>query len=165
MQITINRDSIIQGLQTASRFVSDKLSSASALQGIYIKTAREGIHIYATNLTTFYHTFIKSKTGAGEKTVIFEPRKVIEFIQLLQPGDIDIEFKDSQITITQNKTRGAFPIILSEEFPLPPVLKEEKTTLSKKFFTENLPFILFTASTDDSRPVLTGINFVAEPGK
>lgn len=160
MQITINRDSIIQGLQTASRFVSDKLNSSSALQGIYIKTEKDGIHIYSTNLTTFYHTFLKSKVDSEGQTMIFEPRKVIEFVQLLQPGDIEIELKETQFSITQKQARGVFPVIPSEEFPLPPVLTEEKTTLSKKFFTDNLPFILFTASTDESRPVLTGINFV-----
>lgn len=160
MKITINRDSIIQGLQTASRFVSDKLNASSALQGIYIKTEKSGIHLYATNLTTFYHTFIKSKVDEDDKTLIFEPRKVIEFIQLLQPGDIEIESKDTQFSITQKNARGVFPVIASEEFPLPPTLAEEKTELKKKFFTKNLPFILFTASTDDSRPVLTGINFV-----
>ncbi len=160
MKITINRDSILQGLQTASRFVSDKLNASSALQGIYIKTEKKGIHLYATNLTTFYHTFLKCEIDEEEQTMIFEPRKAIEFTQLLQPGDIKIELKATQFSITQKKARGVFPIISSEEFPFPPTLSEGKTTLSKKFFTDNLPFILFTASTDDSRPVLTGINFV-----
>jgi DNA polymerase-3 subunit beta len=108
----------------------------------------------------YYHTILSIDTVEEKKGFVIEPRKCIEFIQLLQPGVVDIEFKENQCSITQGKTKGIFPIILTEDFPLPPALEEEKIVLQKKFLTENLPFILFTASTDDSRPVLTGINFV-----
>ena len=149
----------LQKMQIASRFVSDKLNASSALQGIYIKTAPQTIHLYATNLNMYYHTSLPVAVPDELQTII-EPKKVIEFMQLLQPGPIDLNFEENQLTISQGKTKGVFPVIVNEEFPLPPDLLEERQTLNAKFLLDNLPFILFTASTDDARPVLTGINFV-----
>ncbi len=159
MKLTLERDMFLQKIQIASRFVSDKLNASSALQGIYIKSAPEKIDLYATNLNMYYHTTIPIAVDEEIQSII-EPKKIIEFMQLLQPGSVDIVFEDTQITISQGKTKGIFPVIVSEEFPLPPDLLEERQTINSKFLLDNLPFILFTASTDDARPVLTGINFV-----
>lgn len=159
MKISLERDLFLQKMQIASRFVSDKLNASSALQGIYIKTEPEKMHLYATNLNMYYHTSI-SVNPSDEIQSIIEPKKVIEFMQLLQPGIIDLVFEENQLTITQGKTKGVFPLIVSEDFPLPPDLLEERQTINAKFLLDNLPFILFTSSSDDARPVLTGINFV-----
>jgi DNA polymerase-3 subunit beta len=78
----------------------------------------------------------------------------------LQPGTITFEVKEKQITITQNKTKGNFPLLAADEFPLPPELTEEPQKLEADFLSKNLPLVLFTASADEARPVLTGINFV-----
>ncbi len=160
MKITLDKDTIQNKLITANKFVSDKLNASNALQGVYITVEAKNIHLYATNLTTYYHTHIPAKVDSKENGIIIEPRKVIEFIQLLQPGDIEIMVNDNEFVIAQDKAKGVFPVILSEEFPIPPTLEEEEQKLNHSFLTESLPFILFTASTDDSRPVLTGINFV-----
>lgn len=159
MKITLERDTLLQKMQIASRFVSDKLNASSALQGIFMKAAPEKLLLYATNLNMYYHTSIQVSVP-DEFHSILEPKKIIEFMQLLQPGPMDLVFEENQLTITQGKTKGVFPIIVSEEFPLPPDLLEERQTINSKFLLDNLPFILFTASTDDARPVLTGINFV-----
>lgn len=160
MNITLDRDIILNKLITANKFVSDKLNASSALQGIYLSFDENKLHLYATNLTTYYHTIINAQLDNKEQGIIIEPRKIIEFLQLLQPGNVEFIFNDNQTVITQNKSKGVFPVIPSEEFPLPPELQDEEHTLNNKFLTESLPFILFTASSDESRPVLTGINFV-----
>lgn len=160
MNITLDKDIILNKLITANKFVSDKLNAANALQGIYLSFEEKELHLYSTNLTVYYHTVIQADIQKEERGVIIEPRKIIEFIQLLQPGKIEISITDNQIQILQQKAKGIFPVMSSEDFPLPPDLQEEEHKLNSSFLVESLPFILFTASSDDSRPVLTGINFV-----
>lgn len=159
MKTSFDKDIFLQKLLTSTKFTSDKLNTASALQGVYIKSAPDKLDIYATDLNMYYHTSIKA-TISDELQILVDPKKIIEFIQLLNPGQIDIEFLENRIQIMQGKTKGVFPVIQSEEFPLPPDLLEEEQEISTSFILEDLPFILFTASTDDARPVLTGINFV-----
>lgn len=160
MKVEINKDSLLEKINLASRFTSDKLATSVALQGIYLKGEKDLLHLYSTNLNVYYHTTIKTNV-TEEFQLVVEPRKIIEFLQFLRPGNVEVEIKEKQIVITQDKTKGNFPVIASADFPLPPQLTEAPEKIESSFLTKNLPLILFTASSDDARPVLTGINFVA----
>lgn len=161
MTISFNKETMLEKLSFSSLFTSSRLSSVTALQGVLIKGDGEYIHFYSTNLNAYYHTKIISNSKK-EFSIIIEPRKIIEFLTLLSPGSVDIEFFEKQITISQKKTRGEFPLIISEDFPLPPNLDEKKSIQNSDFFLNKIPLVIFSASTDESRPVLTGVNFVSQ---
>ncbi len=160
MKFTIDRDVFFNQINTVQKFTSDRLNTSAALQGVYITVEKKKIHFYATDLNTYCHTV--SDLSADEATdIIIEPKKILEFVQFLQQGDIHITVENNSILIQQEKTKGTFPVIVAEDFPLPPKLTEEAQEVKPEFLLNNLPFLLFTASSDDARPVLTGINFVA----
>ena len=94
--VKFDRDTILNTINTASKFTSDKLNISNALQGIYLPFNEKKVDIYATNLTTFYHSHLNITSPIKNKGVIIEPRKIIEFLQLLQPGDVTIELKEKQ---------------------------------------------------------------------
>ncbi|MFN4212457.1 MAG: DNA polymerase III subunit beta [Microgenomates group bacterium] len=160
-KLTIPKDIFIEKLSVASKFTSSKLSSLPLLQGVYIKGEKNDLHFYATNLNSYYHTKTKIENNS-EFVFIIEPKKIIEFLSFLPAGKIDLEIEKNQVNITQGKTRGEFSTLSSEEFPLPPKVISKPQKIETKLFLENLPKILFAASVDETRPVLTGINFVAE---
>lgn len=159
MTINVQKDLLLEKLNLVSRFTSNRLSSSTALQGVLIKTNDTRVHMYSTNLTTYFHTSFPYSEKEPIQ-VIVEPRKVIEFLNLLNTGDVSVEISDKQIIIKQEKTKGSFPVMSAEEFPLPPSIVENEQKIDSKFFLDNLPLLLFTASSDDTRAVLTGINFV-----
>jgi len=159
MKLKILKELFLEKLNTASRFTSSKLSSLPSLQGILLKTNEKHLHFYSTNLSFYFHTKIKIKEGK-EQQIIIEPKKIIEFISLLPSGYIDLEIKETKIIISSGKTRGSFSIIKAEDFPLPPKIGEKKQKIKTKFLIKNLPKVLFTASKDEGRPALTGINFI-----
>lgn len=159
MTLTAQKDLLLEKLNLVSRFVSNRLASSTALQGVLIKTDDTHVHLYSTNLATYFHTSFAYKEKEPIQ-VIIEPRKVIEFLNLLNPGEVTVELSDKQVTIKQDKTKGTFPVMSAEEFPMPPSITENEQKLESSFFQDNLPLLLFTASSDETRPTLTGINFV-----
>ncbi len=160
MKFTIDKDLFFNNISTVQKFTSDRLNTSTALQGVYITINTNTIHYYATDLNTYCHT--SSQINADQDTdLVIEPKKILEFVQFLQAGDIQVTVEENNILIQQGKTKGVFPVIVAEDFPLPPILEEEAQEVKPEFLLKNLPFLLFTASTDDARPVLTGINFVA----
>lgn len=161
MKISFKKDVLLENLSFASHFVSLKLSSLVSLQGVLIKNEKGTVHFYSTNLSSYYHSAIKIEEKQDFEIVV-EPKKLIEFISLLSPGSIEAEISEKTIIITQNKTRGEFPIIISKDFPLPPPLEEKPQKIKTAIFLKNLPLILFSTSTDESRPVLTGVNLVVQ---
>ncbi|NTU46897.1 DNA polymerase III subunit beta [Candidatus Roizmanbacteria bacterium] len=160
MTIQVPKDLLLEKLTNASRFVSNKLSSATALQGILVKIVDGKMHFYSTNLSTYFHTTLTLEEK-GTHEFIIEPRKIIEFIQFLSSGLISIDIKENQIAISQGKTKGNFPLIQAQDFPIPPQFKQEQMKLEGSFFQKNLPLVLFSASHDEIRPALTGVNFVS----
>lgn len=158
MKFDIGKDALLEKMSLASKFTSDKLTTSSALQGILLKGENNILHFYSTNLSMYFHT---SLPIAVEETfsLVLEPRKIIEFLQFLPTGNVTIEIKDKQLIISQQKTKGNFPYLVSEDFPMPPEITEKEQTFDAQFFTKSLPLVMFSASNDDARPVLTGVNF------
>lgn len=161
MTLTIHKTTFQEHLQTASKFSSDKLNTPALLQGVYIKIEKTHIHLYATDLNVYCHIKIPHKSDTKEDLFI-EPKKIIEFLQALGPEDITLETSSSGIKISQKTTVGNFPLLDAKDFPPLPSMKEKEQTITSDIFTEKLSKLLFSASQDEARPVLTGVNFVAD---
>jgi DNA polymerase-3 subunit beta len=161
MKITLDKALLLEHLHIASRFTSNKLSSTQALQGVLLKGENDTLHFYSTNLSSYFHSHV-SVPGIEAFNCIVDPKKIAEFIGLTSGTSVEIEVTDKQLSIHQGKTKGVFPLIHSTDFPIPPQIQENLQKIQAEFFTKNLPFILFSASGDDTRPTLTGINFVTK---
>ncbi len=159
MKINLKRDQFLEKLQLASHFTSNKLSASQALQNILLKAESGKLHIYSTNLNTYFHAKLTLKEDYSFQ-VLIDPKKVIEFLTFVAPGAVTLEVKEKQITIISEKSKGNFATAAATDFPLPPEMGEKGHKLESTFLIKNLPFLLFTASRDESRPVLTGINFL-----
>lgn len=160
MKVLINKEVFLSKINLASKFVSSKLSSSTSLQGVFLKGEEKKIHFYSTNLNFYYHGTIKTEENHRFGAVI-EPKKISEFLSLLSFGKVELEIKEKTIIIIQGKTKGEFSLFSPEDFPLPPVSGSKKQTIKTEFFKKTLPLLLFSTSTDETRPVLTGVNFVS----
>ena len=148
-------------MSLASRFTSSRLSSLSIIQGILLQGETNKLHFFSTNLSSYFHTFIKTNIENKFKLVI-EPKKILEFVSLLPAGNLEIEIKEKQVTINLGKTKGVFPVLESKEFPLPPNITEKGQKIKANLLVNNLPLVLFASSSDESRPVLTGVKFLSQ---
>ncbi len=164
MNITVQKQDLLRALSLASRFTSNKLGNASGLQGVLFLNKDLSLHLYATSLNSFFHTQIPS-TGDKEEKFILDYHKVIEFITYLQEGDITLSVGGNKITFIQKKTKGTFSFIPQNDFPLPPVITNKGNRVEMKEFQKMVSLVLFSASRDLSRPVLSGVNFVEREGE
>jgi DNA polymerase-3 subunit beta len=164
MKISIDKEIFLEKLSYAARFTSSRLSSLTALQGVLIEGKSDKISFYSTNLSSYYHTFVKNSKGEKKENfrILVEPKKIIEFLSFLSPGSLEIEVKEKQITLALGKTKGVFPLLPTEEFPPPPKIEGEEQKIRSEIFLKNLPLVVFAASNDETRPVLTGINFLTQ---
>lgn len=156
MKITLDKDTLTEKLSLASKFTSARLVSSTVLQGVLIEGADNGIILSATNLNAYFQTHIKTEQKEVFRVVV-EPKKIIEFLQFLASGSLELEIVGPEVVISQGKTRGVFPVIVSEDFPPFPQVEGKEVALDRDFFQEKLPLVLFSASVDDSRPALTGV--------
>jgi len=161
MKLAFRKDVFLKKIETASRFTSSKLSSSSSLQGVYLLGSGEKIDFYSTNLNFYYHSFLRI-SGAEKIKAVIEPKKIIEFLNLIDDSSIDIVFEEKRIRIESTKTKAEFPLFDSRDFPLPPAIQGKGRPLKMEFLKKNISSLLFSASGDDTRPILTGIDFVSD---
>lgn len=159
MNIKLNRGEFLEKLSLCTRFTSTKFTSLPALQGMYFKAEKNKIHLYSSNLNSFFHTFLGVESEKEESFVI-EPKKLIEFISFLREGKIELQTREKQLIITSGKTKGRFPTLAVEDFPLPPKIEEKGQKLKTGFLVKNIPLVLFSSAKDETRPALSGVNFL-----
>jgi len=164
MKTTIQKNVLLEKLLIASHFTSNKLGLSEALRGVLIKGEDKGLHIYSTNLSSYYHTVLPCEVDE-KLSMVIDTKKVIEFISLLEEGEIKIETIKNSLHLSQKKTTGTFSFINQEDFPLPPEIKEAGQEIKSSFFLSSIPLVLFSSSKDESRPALNGINFVDIDGE
>jgi len=164
MEITINRDLLLASILQASRFTSSRIGSSAGLQGILFINKEKRLHLYSTDLNTFFHTSIYS-SEEGESRFLLDTRKAVEFLTYLAPGDIVIHIEKDKITILQKKSKGSFAFLSGADFPTPPSASKESQKIEVKTFEKIISLVLFSASKDPSRPVLSGVNFVEKEGE
>ncbi len=158
MVFTILKDSFEEKLTNAIRFSMSRISSVPLLQGGLLTISNGILEISTTNLNEFFYS--SQKIDSKESTsVVVDIKKILEFIHFLPSGKIEIEIVDGQLTIKSDKTKASFNTASPADFPKIPKTEGKKFILKKTFLKNSLPLVLFSAATDESRPVLTGINF------
>ncbi len=158
MKIKLNKEIFLEKLITASHFCLSRISSNSSLQGALLKIENKKIKIITTNLSEFFYTEIDIEND-GSKKIVIDIKKIIEFLNFITSSFIELDIEDKKITIISDKTKGSFNLISSEDFPEPSEIKGEEFSIEKNFLKEKLPLVLFSVAKDESRPVLTSINF------
>ncbi|PIY68672.1 DNA polymerase III subunit beta [Candidatus Roizmanbacteria bacterium CG_4_10_14_0_8_um_filter_39_9] len=159
MTITLNKRDFLEKLTIASHFISNRFSGGGILQGILLKIEGKTAHFYSTNLSSYYHSTLPC-TAAADVSLVIDTKKILEFLGFLEEGEMTIQIEKEKIQIHQGKVNGSFPLMKQEDFPLPPPTTEKKAGMKKEFFTKNMPLVLFSAAKDDTRPALSGVNFV-----
>lgn len=158
MKLILQKEKLLDKILLASHFTSNKLGSVAALQSILLKCENNILHFYSTNLTSYFHTTLKTEEKAVFEALI-EPRRTIDFLSLVPSGKIDVEVDGKTIFFHQGKIKGRFPLIKKEDFPMPPEMKEKGETMTAEFLLKNLPLVLFSAAKDETRPALSGTSF------
>ena len=161
MKLTLDKDLFLEHLSLAIKFSSGRNAALSSLQGVLVHLKDQTLHLYTTNLNVFFHSQIKTET-TGEIKVVLEPRRIIEFVSLLNTGNTTLEIKDQSVVITQGKTKGTFSIMEMQDFPMPPAMDDGELKVKTDIFKQYVPFVQFAASRDETRPSLTAVNFVVQ---
>lgn len=158
MKITINKDILLKKLSVAYNFTSQQISSAPSLKGIKILFENKKLQLFSSNLHDYYSTTIQTISGEEKIECIIDAKKIIEFLQYVQDEIITIEKSDTKLHIYTKISVGEFILFKEKDFPEWPMCDGDKIEIEEKII-KYLPFIIFSASKDDSRPVLTSILF------
>lgn len=161
MKISIPKRFFYEKLSIANHFSMSKISSLPILQGVLLRFSKNLLEIVATDLNDFFYTRLKIE-NKEEKEFIVDGKKIVEFLSFFSEGNIDVEVEEKKMVISEKKTRGVFEIHSASDFPTLPKTNGKKIVIDEKTIKEKLPLVIFAASKDETRPALSGVNFVVK---
>lgn len=159
MKLTVLQENLKNAVSLTSHFISLK-AQLPILSNILLKTDKSRLVLSATNLETSISTSIGAKIETeGEITI--NGKVFNDLILNLSSGQIELEVEKESVKIISGKFKSNILGSNSSDFPtLPSAVDKDSFKLNTKEFTNALTKTLFAVSSDETRPILTGVLFV-----
>ena len=163
MKIQIKQNILMEHLNNVIKGISNK-NIIPVLNCIKIEVETEGIYLTSTDNELAIKTFIKKENVETiEKlgTIVVSGRYIYEIIKKLPNTIINIEeVVDNKLYITTETSEFNLNCNEASEFPnVDLTLTKKPIYITKKIFKTIIRQTSFSTSLQESRPVLTGINF------
>lgn len=165
MKLQIIQENLQKAISLAARFASPR-AQLPILGNILIKTDKTKVQFASTNLETSVSIKVGAKIEKEGEVAI--PAKIIsEIVGNLPKENVELEVEKEQMKISSSSFSSSVLGMNSADFPkIPGILgKGDLIDLEFESVSDSLSKILFAVSTDETRPVLTGVLFVFEKNK
>lgn len=160
MDLEVLQENLNKALSITSRFVASR-AQLPVLANILLKSDKTKLTLSATNLETSASISLGAKIKEeGELTI--PAKNLFEIVNNLSQGNIHLSSEKENLKISGSGFSAKISGMNSSDFPKVPqsIKKEGVIDLSKTEFLNTLPQVSFAASSDETRPVLTGVYFL-----
>ncbi len=158
MELTVTQENLARALSGVGRVASGK-ASLPILSNILLRTDGNRLLVAATNLeiASAYHIGSKVITPGA---ITIPARLISEFISSLPKGTVELKVTDNRLSVTAGHYSSVVNGIAADEFPELPTIDETSSvlyTVDAADFKQAVSQTIITASSDSTRPVLTGV--------
>ncbi|MDD3532225.1 MAG: DNA polymerase III subunit beta [Candidatus Shapirobacteria bacterium] len=157
MKITLLQENLNKGLSIVGRFVAPH-PQIPILNHVAIKTDRSRLKISATNLETGVNYYCGAKIDSEGGTTVLA-RTFSDFVASLPAEKIVLRQERENLNVSCGNYQADLPTSSISDFPKIPTKVSQKLSLPYQKFIQALGSVVFATSSDDSRPVLSGVNF------
>lgn len=136
------------------------------LNNILLKAEDKKLHFSATNLEVAIQFFIPAEVKS-EGSITVPAKLLSSYVNLLKDEKLEIELKDGDtVEITSPSSHTKMKGINANEFPVIPKVEKENTfKVPTKDLETAISQTVFAASSNTSRPVLSGVLFDVKKDK
>ncbi|WP_026675513.1 DNA polymerase III subunit beta [Alkalihalobacterium bogoriense] len=170
MHFVIHRDRFVHSVQHVTKAVSSR-TTVPILTGIKIVATNEGVTLTGSDSDISIESFIPVEEDDKEFVKIIEEGSIVlqakffaEIVKKLPEEQIEIIVQD-QFATTLRSGSSVFNLngLDPEEYPRLPQIEEDNIIrLPQDLFRNIIRQTGFAVSTQETRPVLTGVNFTIE---
>lgn len=152
---------LVDALNTAGRAVSSRGGSLPVLAGLRLELNGDTLVITGSDLDL---TITVSLQVAGQEDgVAVVPAKLLsDVVRAVEPGAVEIGVEGGDAQITAGRSQFSLRTIPPDEYPQLADVDGDGVQLDAKALAEALRQVVPAASSDDSRPILTGVLMAAE---
>ena len=163
MKVTCLQENLARGLGIVQRAVAVR-STLPITSNVLIATDAGRIKLAATNLDIALTCWIGGQIEE-EGAITVQARLLADFVNSLPQDKIELTLapRSKQLKVKCARNEATIGGIDAEDFPPIPAVEDGGTLeIDPKALREAITQVVFSAATDDSRPVLTGVDLVVE---
>lgn len=157
LKVTCDRDQLVARLAVVSRVVSAR-GTVQVLAGVLLRPDGDALELAATDMELSLRTTLDAHVE-GDSAVVVPGKLLVDLARLLPDAQVTIAYRpeDGYATITSGSYTSKLNVFAAEDFPRLPSVEVAPHTLATASLLETVDRVVRSASKDESRPVLTGI--------
>lgn len=157
MKIKVLQENLNQSLNHLQKAIPGK-PQLPILASIHIQVKKNECILSATDLYLGVRSAVQAEVDeVGE--IVVPGKEFREIIASLPPGAINLDYTEGTLKIKSKKTKVSLQCYSSEDYPAFPEVEGDEYALSSDYLKKIEQYILFSASNDQARPVLTAVLF------
>jgi DNA polymerase-3 subunit beta len=156
MKLQVTQENLAKALSSVAR-VANTRNTLPILGNVLLKTVDNRLSVAATNLDIAITHFIGSKVSE-EGAITVPARLMQDFVSSLPSGVIDLELDENKLHITTDQYKSTINGVSAEDFPvMPAIAAGTEWEIPALVLKKGLQQTVLAASSDEARPVLTGV--------
>jgi len=161
MKLSCTQANLLKGVATVSRITSPR-PTLPVLANIFAGTEKGRLKLSATDLEIGITTWVGAKVETEGKITV-PARTFYELVVNNSDETVELALENTTLKLNSKHFDTSLKGIDASEFPvIPEVKKEASLAVAGLKFKEAVDQVVFSAATDETRPVLTGILLKAD---
>lgn len=161
MKFRSERDVLVEALSATARAVSTR--AVGATTGLHLAVKGNELVATGTDLDLSIRAEIEV-IGIDDGAAVVPARLVADAVRHLEPGAVTIEANDERADISAARSKYSLRSFPAADFPSLPSPSPASTSVPAGELTEALRQVVRASSSDDARPLLTGVLFTNDGG-
>lgn len=158
MKLQVTQENLNKALGSVARIANTR-NALPILGNVLLKVVDNRLSVAATNLDIAITHYIGSKVSK-EGSITVPARLMQDFISSLPSGVIELELEDHKLHISSGQYKSTINGVAADDFPVMPAITDgDSFDIPSNTLKKGLQQVVFAASTDEARPVLTGVFF------
>ncbi|MGH9307604.1 MAG: DNA polymerase III subunit beta [Acidimicrobiales bacterium] len=161
MRFRCERDVLAEAISTVARATSARSGTSTTLSGILLEVQGDNLHLAGTDLDLTIQTNV-AVAGSRDGSCVVKARLAADIVRSMPPGAISIEGDEDDIAIRSGRSNFSVRTYPAPDFPRLAPPGDAKLSLTGAGLASALTQVVKAASSDDNRPMLTGVLMASE---
>ncbi len=163
MKFRCERDELVEALGTAGRAVANRGGALPVLSGVRLELEGDVLRLTGSDLDLTISVRAEV-AGEGDGVAVMPAKIASDVVRSLDPGRVEISVDGDEAQITSGRFSSSIRLLPADEFPRLATPADDAVTLDASDLASALSQVVPAASSDDARPILTGVLMAAEGG-
>ncbi len=161
MKFRCEKETLANAFATAARAAGNKGGFQLILTGLHLRLEGDKLTITGTD-RELQITCSVVVNGQGDGTTVLPARLASDVIRSLDDGAVDVELEEHMIQINSSRSNFKLNAMSATDFPVVEAVDGSSAVLKSDKLLSAIRQVANAASSDDSRPVLTGTLLAAD---